>query len=375
VNQDDWKVTNHKAAEFWTKKVNEIETINDALTAFEAYYHYYEISDFSLAGSTIVKMRKNRWEETERLGKSFGRLGLIQKMIDVIEIIKGKELIEPDYILSHLYNILGGLYWITGKIHLAFEHHKKSSLFAENVLKKGNYSAETEFWSKRLKGFSLYNQGLYYIETMEFEQALHIFEMLYQKRVEIVKNGNYLENGKFLNEPTHALISALALVYSKNEMYDKAISFADLLNEAILIPCLDAWEQGYSRLFLGMTYYTIHDFAKAEVLFNHAINYAKESNYSQIEGKALNSLAVVYRENEKKEEAVIKHLLSIKILRKIGATCDLAEAYFQLGLTYQTMGEHDQAEEYKAKALKLFAQMEAPKQIERVNKAFGGNIQ
>ncbi len=39
------------------------------------------------------------------------------------------------------------------------------------------------------------------------------------------------------------------------------------------------------------------------------------------------------------------------------------------------MGENDQAKEYKAKALKLFEQMEAPKQIERVNKAFGGNIQ
>ena len=37
------------------------------------------------------------------------------------------------------------------------------------------------------------------------------------------------------------------------------------------------------------------------------------------------------------------------------------------------MGEHDQAEKYKA--IELFEQMEAPKQIERVNKAFGGNIQ
>jgi hypothetical protein len=39
------------------------------------------------------------------------------------------------------------------------------------------------------------------------------------------------------------------------------------------------------------------------------------------------------------------------------------------------MGEHNQAEEYKAKSLDLFEQMEAPKQIERVNKAFGGNTQ
>jgi hypothetical protein len=34
------------------------------------------------------------------------------------------------------------------------------------------------------------------------------------------------------------------------------------------------------------------------------------------------------------------------------------------------MGEHDQAETYKAKALKLFQQMEAPKQCDRVNQAF-----
>ena len=39
--------------------------------------------------------------------------------------------------------------------------------------------------------------------------------------------------------------------------------------------------------------------------------------------------------------------------------------YFQLGLTYQAMGEYDQA-----KALELFAQIEAPKQCDRVNKAF-----
>jgi tetratricopeptide (TPR) repeat protein len=53
----------------------------------------------------------------------------------------------------------------------------------------------------------------------------------------------------------------------------------------------------------------------------------------------------------------------------------LAKAYFQLGLTYQAMGEHDQAKEYKAKAIELFEQIEAPKQIERVKKAFGENVQ
>ena len=54
---------------------------------------------------------------------------------------------------------------------------------------------------------------------------------------------------------------------------------------------------------------------------------------------------------------------SVFALNHLGAKADLAEAYFQLGLTYQAMGEHNQAEEHKVKALEFFAKMEAPKQI------------
>ena len=65
---------------------------------------------------------------------------------------------------------------------------------------------------------------------------------------------------------------------------------------------------------------------------------------------------------------------SIALCEEMGTNFLLAESYVQLGLTYQTMGEHDQAKESKAKAIDLFEQMEAPKQIERVKQAFGENI-
>ena len=81
-------------------------------------------------------------------------------------------------------------------------------------------------------------------------------------------------------------------------------------------------------------------------------------------------LGEIYRFKLDFNTSYFYHKESIEILNRIGAKCDLAEAYFQLGLTYQAMGEHDQTEEYKAKAMELFEQMEAPKQIERVNKTF-----
>jgi Tetratricopeptide repeat len=53
------------------------------------------------------------------------------------------------------------------------------------------------------------------------------------------------------------------------------------------------------------------------------------------------------------------------------AKCDLAEAYFQLALTYQQISDKANSEEYFNKAIYLWSpeQIDAPKQIERVLKA------
>jgi hypothetical protein len=74
----EWEEVNRKAAEFWTQSVRTIETINDAMKAFEAYYHYLEIRDYEEAASTIVNGRDNKWEKSEHLGRSFYRQMVIR---------------------------------------------------------------------------------------------------------------------------------------------------------------------------------------------------------------------------------------------------------------------------------------------------------
>lgn len=71
------------------------------------------------------------------------------------------------------------------------------------------------------------------------------------------------------------------------------------------------------------------------------------------------------------EKALNHHQQSIEILDKIGAKCDLAEAYFQLALTYQAMCDQANSQEYFKTAIDLWSpeQIDAPKQIERVRKA------
>ena len=56
----DWEITNIKAAEFWTQSVTSIATIEDALRAFKAYYHYLNISKYELACNVIIQLMLRR---------------------------------------------------------------------------------------------------------------------------------------------------------------------------------------------------------------------------------------------------------------------------------------------------------------------------
>jgi hypothetical protein len=47
----------------------------------------------------------------------------------------------------------------------------------------------------------------------------------------------------------------------------------------------------------------------------------------------------------------------------------LGEVLYQLGLTYQAIGKAEQSQENFQKAILLFSEMEAPKQIERVRQS------
>jgi pentatricopeptide repeat protein len=56
-------------------------------------------------------------------------------------------------------------------------------------------------------------------------------------------------------------------------------------------------------------------------------------------------------------------------LDKIGAKRDLAEAYYQLGLTYQKMVEALNSQGNFDNAIRLFSKMEAPKQVEKMRQS------
>jgi len=357
-NRIDWEEANQKAAKFWQEQVKTIEIVDDALIAFESYHHYVEIHDYNQACQEIIRVRKNKWSDRESLGSSCYRLGLLQKVI--YETNSLTQFVTPSRELCRMFHILSSLHQQSGSINDSIICAEKMKDFAHSL---------------NLMGFIIdYSNkiALCKIDMWELDEAKNLFN-------------HVLVLSETENPPwskTTARITALfclAFVYScleAKEKYLEIIKLSSQAYETIIKPDYNhIWRRANGLFYLGKVFMNLGDINRAFEIYCQAIEFTEASGYTQVKAKVLTSLAELYRLKQDFNIAISNHFKSIEFLSKIGAKCDLAEAYFQLGLTYQAMEEHDQAEEYKAKALELFAQMEASKQIERVNKAFGGNIQ
>ncbi len=126
--RNEWEIANHKAAEFWTTSVKQIETFKAYKASLEAYYHYIDINEFELAGKVILKSRNNQWQQFLPLGSTLYRMGLIQPILAAIDRVVNN--LDNDQNLSELYKILGDLYWITGKISQAIACQQKTITLA-----------------------------------------------------------------------------------------------------------------------------------------------------------------------------------------------------------------------------------------------------
>ena len=357
---EDWEEANRKAAEFWTDSAKTVETVEDALKAFEAYYHYVDINDFEEAGHVIFRRRDTSWRNKESLGMSFYRLGLLQPMIYSINSIVNQ--INDDYILSMLYNILGYLYGLTGSINSAIECHNLSFKAAERTLLSINLSPSRYFDAKRWKTASLINVGLCKIDLLELEDAVNFFE-----NIELICDSKNSETGLYENEKDY--LYCLAFLNSCLGFKEIAMSYAQ--QGELVIHKIDNsyWSQGYSLLFMGLTYKNLGELDKSFEMFRQAIAFAEKTHYTQVKAKALSGMAELYREQSDFTTALSHHSESIALLDKIGAKCDLAEAHYQRALTHQKMGDAEKSQTQFQEAIRLFNEMEAPKQVEKVRKA------
>jgi tetratricopeptide (TPR) repeat protein len=100
-----------------------------------------------------------------------------------------------------------------------------------------------------------------------------------------------------------------------------------------------------------------------------AIVHCDRNQFASLKARSISCLASLDREQGEFGFAIDNHLEAIISMSKIGDKCNLAEAYYQLGLTYQRMGEISRSRDNFAQAIALFSEIQAPRQVEKIQTA------
>lgn len=353
----EWQLANQKLAEFWTQSVTRINNITDGLTALEAYYHYVAIGNYPAAAKVILYSRNNQWGQYLTLGTTLYRLGLLQPLLTAIVQIIDK--LPDDLYKSELNNILGDIYWILGRVKNAIARQLQTIDTATNCLHciapKRENAHQLYYW-KMLQVDSLLSIGLYNIDLGELSAAANCFERV----IEIAQNTKH---------HSWSEKAAIGLAVVNSHLKQPAVKDSiDVFYQAIVNED-ERYNTGRFAYFiqlLGQTYLNVGAISQAQTMLARAIAFSQASQYLQIKARAMTGMAVIHRWSDNLTLADAIHRQAIALLDKIGAKCDLAEAYFQYALTLQNSDRTSDSKNYLTKAIALFRRIEAPKQIEKV---------
>lgn len=378
----DWQQANRAAAEYWRGRVSQIISVEDGLQAMEAYYHLIAAKDYDGAAAVLLQSRHNQWQQFLPLASNLYRMGLLQPVINAItqvlpHVAQGR---------SELNNILGDVYWITGHIHSAIACQKQTLLDTaeqKTVLETGavrktvpekaqqTEPAATEkdaYYLKMLTVDAHLSIGLYCIDLWELTQAAKQFEQVIE-----------LATGTAHQAWADKATVGLALVRS----YLGQVTVAAELANSVYVtftagPDDQHGRSAYFLQLLGQAFGNLGDRAKAQILYERAIDFAEAGHYIQVKAKALTGLAILQRQQGHYDGALALHAQAIELCETIGAQCDLAEAYFQCGQSIcQDIGQRMRQDigqsvetasqsDYLDRAIALFAEIRAPQQVARV---------
>jgi tetratricopeptide (TPR) repeat protein len=353
----DWVLAHTQAVTFWRDRVASIQTTHDALSALEAYYHCLAIEDYGKAGRVILKSRLNQWNQHLPLGSTLYRMGLLQPLLNAIPAILDQ--LPNDYTLSELHNILGDVFWITGRVHDAIQAQEKAIQLSVQALTQYPETPEhskARYYYTMVGIDSRLSIGLYCLDLWELEQAAHCFEQV-MVQVHGTAHERWAEKA--------AVCLALAQSHLGHTM--TAHQKADAIYQTLFFehPLENRGSSAYFIQLLGQTYVNLGRFDIAKDLFDKALSFSKSSHYTQVQGKTLTGLAIMQRQQGEWVEAIATLHQAIQRLENLGAKCDLAEAYYQLGITYQAADSSVSKEALK-QAIALFESISAPRQVEKV---------
>ena len=374
ADDQDWQRANKAAATYWTKSVDTIVSVEDGLRALEAYYHLIAAKDYEAAATVLLQSRHNQWRQFLPLAASLYRMGLLQPVVNAITQVLPH--VESGH--SELNNILGDVYWITGEIHSAIACQQKTLADAERRL--SSMSQAVEYSAKQQNGLSSKEKetyylkmltvdahlsiGLYCIDLWELAQAAEQFEKVIE-----------LAAGSAHQAWADKATVGLALVRSHQERIEEATRLAHSVYARLTAGADD--EHGryaYFLQLLAQAFERLDELTKAQLLYAKAIASSEAGHYIQVKAKSLIGAAILQRKQENYRQALSLHNQAITLCKTIGAKCDLAEAYLQMGASLakaiasqaDVEADLEQSAVCFERAIALFSDIRAPRQVNRV---------
>lgn len=357
----EWQQTHQQIADFLTTSVARINNIADGLTALEAYYHNVAIQDYAGAAKIILYSRENQWGQFLTLGATLCRLGIIQPLLAAINQIL--ELIDNDRYQSELNNILGDLYWTAGKVHQAIACQQKTIATSQKCLQSipANlvHKHDLYYW-RMLQIDSLLSLGLYNIDLWELATAADLFQTVIDL-AHNTKHHAWSEKAALALELVKSYLDASGTPkYIVSRLYRLIVDLED--------PSYHTGRFAYFMQMLGQIYFNYQRPEFARTIWHKAIAFSQSSHYTQVEAKSLVGLGCIERQAGNFKLANQYHQKAVMLLEQITAKCDLAEAYFQWGITRYTDNQKPSPDLFQP-AVELFKQIAAPKQIVRISLA------
>ncbi|MGF1520505.1 MAG: NB-ARC domain-containing protein [Nodosilinea sp.] len=363
-NSTEWESAHRAAARCWSDRIQRISSLDDAIQAFEAYYHYVAIQDYGAAARVILHSRDNQWQQFLPLGSTLYRMGLVQPVTDAITAILD-HISAENADASELANILGDLYWILGRLGEAITRQQNAIAIAQSCLQSEAPAPATHRWYylTMLVVDSQLSLGLYHLDLWDLETAATWFS-------QVIATATGTRHQPWADKAT----TCLALVRSYQGDQPAARTLAD----SVIEPVRGRGQSGRHAFFvqlLGHAYLNLGELDRAESLFKEAIQAAEAGHYLQIKANALVGLGRLKGQRGDWDGAVEDCRGAIALLDEVGAHGDLATAHLQCALTLSGLAMYfNEAQTHVCNALELFASIPAPHQVNRAKQSWAKGL-
>ncbi|GAB4375164.1 MAG: NB-ARC domain-containing protein [Elainellaceae cyanobacterium] len=342
-----WERAHSESAAFWKQNNQNLSDPDAGIRKLEAYYQYLSIKDWNKASEVLLE----NVDEIFFIEK-MRDFGYIQTCMEVTKLLleQGKFAI-PEDCQGNLHAFLGDLYAIAGDFQSGIRSYREALKFQGFVRDRKDFYVDTTG-----------ALALLYLNLGQNADSIKLFE-------DIVHDAERLRStrGAFLTY-IHACLS---LLHHWEGNSDKSWNHLDVATnfQNDLENCHYTWIRTYGFYHLGKAL-TIHgQLAEARETYQKLEDYSNKFFNLQAKGYIRNGRGMISFQEGSLEEAIEHYQRATEIFHDIGAKFDEAEAYYELGLTYQATGEVAKSNERFQEAIQLFSKMDAPKQVERVRQS------